>query len=329
LLQADRREIEVPDLPTYRFLPLSDGQGDFGFVTFLKYEEEDYTFDRPDQARFYYRQMGRIAAMAQIAGITDLHHDNLIAHKRLPHFIDLEFAFDLRTLLGGNTGIQQAITDYKKERQPTKNFIRLKGQETRTDLYSDFIGDIMLGYFEGITALQLADLDHFLANLPTNIRIRCALEDTATFSNWPFQIITGTNQIERYAQCLLASMDQELLIVTRTNQIERYSREALPETSSHPLYPQQADARHAFESGLFIDLFNADTPIFSQSVVTHQISYHDANIFSCNVEKSTSDLVRANIAAASSSESFQRFYDFYIMGLVKEGTAKKSCCVII
>jgi hypothetical protein len=111
-------------LPTYRILPYNrDSVPDsYGYLEFLTHEPElhvqiarkeeipekvgaeamtvrpadvkrsDWIVDDPKDGRVFYHQLGALMAMAMAVSLSDLHVQNVIAHDRRPHLIDLEEA---------------------------------------------------------------------------------------------------------------------------------------------------------------------------------------------------------------------------------------------
>jgi Domain of unknown function (DUF4135) len=111
-------------LPTYRILPYNrDSVPDsYGYIEFLTHEPElhvqlakteeipekvgaeamkvrpadvkrsDWIVQDPKDAQVFYHQLGGLMAMAMSVSLSDLHVQNVIAHDRRPHLIDLEEA---------------------------------------------------------------------------------------------------------------------------------------------------------------------------------------------------------------------------------------------
>ena len=71
---------------TYRILDL----GSYGYAEFIKSKKAS---SKSDIANYYHKQ-GQLIALAWLLGITDLHHENLIASGGDPYLIDLETMFD-------------------------------------------------------------------------------------------------------------------------------------------------------------------------------------------------------------------------------------------
>jgi hypothetical protein len=105
-------------VPVYRFLPRltgsSLGNGDdlpirnsYGYIEYLSHLPDsndegaikgdydrahaDWVFGDTDSPDRFYRESGRLMALATVLGLTDLHAANLIVHQRRPYLIDLEF----------------------------------------------------------------------------------------------------------------------------------------------------------------------------------------------------------------------------------------------
>ena len=79
-------ECGFPTPRTYRILDL----GTYGYAEFIKSRKAT---SESDIANYYHKQ-GQLIAIAWLLGITDLHHENLIASGGDPYLIDLETMFD-------------------------------------------------------------------------------------------------------------------------------------------------------------------------------------------------------------------------------------------
>lgn len=73
---------------TFRPLTVVSGNG-YGWIESIDHE----VAQNPAEIEHYYRAMGVQLAIAFVLGITDLHSENLIAHRDWPYLIDLETAF--------------------------------------------------------------------------------------------------------------------------------------------------------------------------------------------------------------------------------------------
>ena len=82
------------DIPTHNFLPRNDGGDRYGYVECLTTgRAEDHALT-PAEAKDYYRQAGRLAAMMYFSGVRDLHQGNLMVSGKQPYFTDVEIAFN-------------------------------------------------------------------------------------------------------------------------------------------------------------------------------------------------------------------------------------------
>ena len=79
-------ECGFPALRTYKILDL----GTYGYAEYIKSRKAT---SKSDIASYYHKQ-GQLVAIAWLLGITDLHHENLIASGGDPYLIDLETMFD-------------------------------------------------------------------------------------------------------------------------------------------------------------------------------------------------------------------------------------------
>jgi hypothetical protein len=289
-----------PKLSTYKFLACEDEIGPYGFVEYLAYSAEDSTFDTAQEARTYYRQMGRLAGIARIFGITDLHQENILVHRKLPHLIDLEFTYDYQTLIGTKATYFTLISSACLYGHSAQNVVYF-GNIDRKDLHKKYAGDIMLGYIDAIVALRLIDIESFLEQRPEITRVRCALEHTMTFKGWPARIITGENKVSGFVDQLLKSLP--------------------------PPYTANSSERDAFVRGLEADLANGDIPIFYQDIENHCIIYHDRVIFRCEQERSTTQQVLANLEKASSSFLVFSQQEIKLLAHVEEATSSGCSCM--
>lgn len=129
---------KVPELPTYKIVPCNPGslleiEGDqfpieesYGYIEFLSHLPEagedglprgrvrdsaftaaDWLTDDQQTSRFY-QVWGAWLALARVFSWTDLHAENVIAHRKLPVPIDLEVSFSGRVTRIKDT---QAISD--------------------------------------------------------------------------------------------------------------------------------------------------------------------------------------------------------------------------
>jgi hypothetical protein len=110
-------------LPTYRILPRNPGSGmqeinrtiavakSYGYIEFLTHQPEldesgnlnsspwsdkansDWITDDKGLVKKFFRQWGRLLAIASLFSLSDLHQGNVIVHKFQPYLIDLEAAF--------------------------------------------------------------------------------------------------------------------------------------------------------------------------------------------------------------------------------------------
>jgi hypothetical protein len=113
--------LEIPDaIPVYRFLPRLIGSGlpgtdalpirnSYGYIEFLSHVPacddagkivegfdvgtSDWILTGQEQLARYYRESGRLMAMATVLGLVDLDAGNVIVHERRPFLIDLEFVY--------------------------------------------------------------------------------------------------------------------------------------------------------------------------------------------------------------------------------------------
>ncbi len=75
----------------------------YGYAKFLSHEQNDYYLDNDyylhdGHMLQYYFTIGAIQAISQIFGISDLHQGNVVVHSKRPDLVDLEVAFDVRSL---------------------------------------------------------------------------------------------------------------------------------------------------------------------------------------------------------------------------------------
>lgn len=106
LLNGERGEALFP---VYRILPRFPGSlfqdvtindeeyfpahRPYGYMEYLTHTPDDFTVtDEKDKTRFY-SAWGALTAMARLLSISDLHVQNVIVHKKLPHLLDLEDSF--------------------------------------------------------------------------------------------------------------------------------------------------------------------------------------------------------------------------------------------
>jgi type 2 lantibiotic biosynthesis protein LanM len=80
------QQCEFPPPKSYQILDL----GVYGYAEFIKRKKAN---SKSDIATYYHKQ-GQLLALAWLLGITDLHHENLIASGNDPYLIDLETMFD-------------------------------------------------------------------------------------------------------------------------------------------------------------------------------------------------------------------------------------------
>jgi hypothetical protein len=94
------QEKDIPDpvvapLPTYKFLPKQpeDGGHPYGWVEFVEHGSAKDCVVSEEQAKNFYRQTGRQAALAMLFGIEDLHQGNMMVSNGQPQLTDLEISF--------------------------------------------------------------------------------------------------------------------------------------------------------------------------------------------------------------------------------------------
>lgn len=77
---------------TYRFLPRSHEDVDYGYVQFLPHSSaQDHVIDSAEAGRVF-GDLGRAIAALMLAGASDLHHENIMVSQGRFFFTDLEFA---------------------------------------------------------------------------------------------------------------------------------------------------------------------------------------------------------------------------------------------
>jgi hypothetical protein len=90
-----------PKMPTYKYLPKDPETEDghpYGWVEYLEHgRPEDYVLDEA-KAKEFYRQTGRMTAIAMLFGIEDLHQGNMMVSNGQPQLTDLEMAFSSKLL---------------------------------------------------------------------------------------------------------------------------------------------------------------------------------------------------------------------------------------
>jgi len=94
--EKDIPDPDIPPLPTYKFLPKqpANGQGHpYGWVEFVEHGSAKDAVVSEEQAKKFYRQAGRQAALAMLFGIEDLHQGNMMVSNGQPQLTDLEIAF--------------------------------------------------------------------------------------------------------------------------------------------------------------------------------------------------------------------------------------------
>ncbi|CAM2011669.1 DUF4135 domain-containing protein [Acanthopleuribacter pedis] len=101
-------------LPGMLFLHRNSGGEDaYSYQTHLSNQTApDHLMRNPSEAKAYFREMGSLAFLASIAGVSDLHHENLMTSARQPFLTDLEIAASsgvierlAQQLSGGNENI--------------------------------------------------------------------------------------------------------------------------------------------------------------------------------------------------------------------------------
>jgi hypothetical protein len=102
-VDQDLQEKDIPDpdvepLPTYKYLAKQPQPGDrhghpYGWVEFVEHGSAKDCVLSEDQARNFYCQTGRQAALSILFGIEDLHQGNLMVSQGQPQLTDLEIAF--------------------------------------------------------------------------------------------------------------------------------------------------------------------------------------------------------------------------------------------
>ena len=100
-------------MPTYKYLLGGDNNNEYGYAQFLSHTENDRRLTTENQVNDYMRDMGRLAAVSYLFGVTDQHQGNVMVHGGRPYLTDLEIAFSQDVLdpgkgIGG-TGLQDGI----------------------------------------------------------------------------------------------------------------------------------------------------------------------------------------------------------------------------
>jgi hypothetical protein len=146
-------------LPTYRILPYNrDSVPDsYGYIEFLTHEPEvhvqiarkeeipekvgaeamklrpadvkrsDWIVDDPKDGQVFYHQLGALMAMAMTVSLSDLHVQNVIAHDRRPHLIDLEEALKRPMKNVKDTYFHGVLDRYD---DPEGNVLKIDGEGT-------------------------------------------------------------------------------------------------------------------------------------------------------------------------------------------------------
>lgn len=89
---ADHVRDNVKDIPTIGYLVPKDDHH-YGWVEHLDHGSVEDNVVDVEGAKNYYKQAGRMAAMAQLLRIEDLHQGNIMVSKGQPQLTDLEIAF--------------------------------------------------------------------------------------------------------------------------------------------------------------------------------------------------------------------------------------------
>ena len=201
-------------LPTYKILPRSPGskldeifnvsnrlpiEESYGYIEYLSHDPESDPYGKPTEmlvesdwvtsdkgdVEKFYRQWGRILAIAFVFSMSDIHLDNVIVHKRQPHLIDVEIAFTgpmedvngtiaLRDRIGAlHPSAQKSKKSQRKKQKdktanlivdfvaaeivesPSKNYLLLESDgQYKSELISEYIVQLGRGYLEVLRAFN-------------------------------------------------------------------------------------------------------------------------------------------------------------------------------
>ncbi|NRD66622.1 DUF4135 domain-containing protein [Corallococcus exiguus] len=78
------------DLPAIRIVAFPHAQGEYGYMQMVAKTGQIALANQPT----YFRKLGRLITVSAVFGITDLHHENVMATAQGPHLIDAEMGFN-------------------------------------------------------------------------------------------------------------------------------------------------------------------------------------------------------------------------------------------
>jgi len=104
----------------YKFMPKSDGGGDYGYVQHLPNREAANHVVEGSRAPAMFQDLGRAVAALMVSGATDIHHENMMVSNGSIYFTDLEFALNA-DVMGkfGKLLTSQPPAQPKQAEQPT------------------------------------------------------------------------------------------------------------------------------------------------------------------------------------------------------------------
>jgi hypothetical protein len=117
------------NLPVYRILPCNPGsrlpdhagqidiRQSYGYLQFLSHEAADRNAQNAGEVSQFFHDCGMLLAMSNVFGITDLHQENMIVHRRRPCLIDLEMSYFGQMQKLSNTTFNDALTNSNVSQQ--------------------------------------------------------------------------------------------------------------------------------------------------------------------------------------------------------------------